>query len=91
MQRIGLSATQRPLDEIGRFLGGVDRPVTLVDVGKRKRLDLEVVVPIEDMANPPAIEEPGVSRGAPCGPGMIVAGAPSALRRAPNNPASPNR
>ena len=45
LQRIGLSATQRPLDEIGRFLGGVDRPVTLVDVGKRKRLDLEVVVP----------------------------------------------
>src|SRR5712691_1376158 len=58
VQRIGLSATQRPLDEIGRFLGGVDRPVTLVDVGKRKRLDLEIVVPIEDMANPPQIEEP---------------------------------
>jgi ATP-dependent Lhr-like helicase len=57
VQRIGLSATQRPLDEIGRFLGGVDRPVTLVDVGKRKRLDLEVVVPIEDMANP-GLEEP---------------------------------
>ncbi|HEY0584375.1 MAG TPA: DEAD/DEAH box helicase, partial [Chloroflexota bacterium] len=54
LQRIGLSATQRPLDEIGRFLGGVDRPVTLVDVGKRKRLDLEVVVPLEDMANPGA-------------------------------------
>ena len=52
VQRIGLSATQRPLDEIGRFLGGVDRKVTLVDVGRRKRLDLEVVVPIEDMANP---------------------------------------
>jgi ATP-dependent helicase Lhr and Lhr-like helicase len=56
LQRIGLSATQRPLDEIGRFLGGVDRPVTLVDVGKRKRLDLEVVVPIEDMANPQPTE-----------------------------------
>ena len=58
VQRIGLSATQRPLDEIGRFLVGVDRPVTLVDVGKRKRLDLEVVVPIEDMANPPGQAEP---------------------------------
>src|SRR6202043_1183120 len=45
-----------PLDEIGRFLGGADRPVTLVDVGKRKRLDLEVVVPIEDMANPDQVE-----------------------------------
>src|SRR5438445_7760770 len=52
VQRIGLSATQRPLDEIGRFLAGVDRPVTLVDVGKRKRLDLQVVVPLEDMDNP---------------------------------------
>src|SRR5438445_187459 len=52
VQRIGLSATQRPLDEMGRFLGGVDRPVTLVDVGKRKQLDLEVVVPLEDMDNP---------------------------------------
>jgi ATP-dependent helicase Lhr and Lhr-like helicase len=52
VQRIGLSATQRPLDEIGRFLGGVDRQVTLVDVGKRKTLDLQVIVPIEDMANP---------------------------------------
>src|SRR5437660_2963396 len=58
VQRIGLSATQRPLDEIGRFLGGVDRPVTLVDVGKRKRLELEVVVPIEDMTNPPELDEP---------------------------------
>src|ERR687883_1508726 len=52
VQRIGLSATQRPLDEIGRFLGGVDRRVTLVDVGKRKDLDLQVVVPLEDMDNP---------------------------------------
>src|SRR5579859_7864795 len=57
VQRIGLSATQRPLDEIGRFLAGTDRPVTLVDVGQRKRLDLEVVVPIEDMANPPGLPE----------------------------------
>src|SRR5579864_5052539 len=40
LQRIGLSATQRPLDEIGRFLGGTDRQVTLVDVGRRKQLDL---------------------------------------------------
>jgi ATP-dependent helicase Lhr and Lhr-like helicase len=53
-QRIGLSATQRPLDEIARFLGGqVDgrpRPVTVVDAGLRKPLDLSVVVPVEDMA-----------------------------------------
>src|ERR687885_175198 len=31
LQRIGLSATQRPLEEIGRFLGGANRQVTLVD------------------------------------------------------------
>jgi ATP-dependent Lhr-like helicase len=47
-QRIGLSATQRPLDEIARFLGG-DRAVEIVDAGHRKPLDLEVVVPVPDM------------------------------------------
>ena len=49
-QRIGLSATQRPLDEVARFLGGVGREVTAVDAGVRKQLELEVVVPVEDMA-----------------------------------------
>src|ERR687886_204251 len=59
VQRIGLSATQRPLDEIGRFLGGVNRRVPLVDVGKRKSLDLQVVVPLEDMDNPATgVQEP---------------------------------
>src|SRR4051794_21006855 len=47
-QRIGLSATQRPLEEIGRFVGG-GRGIELVDAGVAKRLDLEVVVPVEDM------------------------------------------
>ena len=47
-QRIGLSATQRPLEEIGRFVSG-DRPIQLVDAGTRKELDLEVVVPLEDL------------------------------------------
>ena len=54
-QRIALSATQRPLDEIARFLGGYEGPsrprdVTIVDAGHRKPLDLQVVVPVEDMA-----------------------------------------
>jgi ATP-dependent Lhr-like helicase len=48
LQRIGLSATQRPLEEIGRFVGG-GRPIELVDAGVAKELDLEVVVPVEDM------------------------------------------
>ena len=44
-QRIGLSATQRPLELIARFLGGVgpDRAVTIVDAGARKALDLQVI------------------------------------------------
>jgi ATP-dependent Lhr-like helicase len=52
-QRIGLSATQRPLDEIARFLGGATpegfRPVTIVDTGTTKELDVEVIVPVDDL------------------------------------------
>jgi ATP-dependent Lhr-like helicase len=48
-QRIGLSATQRPLAEIGRFVAGTGRDIELVDAGVRKELDLEVVVPVEDL------------------------------------------
>src|SRR5438034_10161904 len=48
VQRIGLSATQRPLEEIGRFVSGA-REIQRVDAGIAKELDLEVVVPVEDM------------------------------------------
>jgi len=50
LQRIGLSATQRPLDEVARFLGGAGRSVTLLDAGARKALELRVEVPVEDMS-----------------------------------------
>jgi ATP-dependent helicase Lhr and Lhr-like helicase len=79
-QRIALSATQRPLEEVARFLGGFapadappaagaaavpageavhddghppsrPRPVTIVDAGIGKELDLEIVVPVEDMSD----------------------------------------
>ena len=82
VQRIGLSATQRPLDEVARFLGGTTpalgrgqtelpapphpdeaiqhefgsgsvtafRPVTIVDTSAKKRLELTIEVPVEDMA-----------------------------------------
>ena len=43
VQRIGLSATQKPLDEVGRFLVGVGRECSLVDAGHIRQLDLEVV------------------------------------------------
>ncbi|HYO75018.1 MAG TPA: helicase-related protein, partial [Thermoanaerobaculia bacterium] len=94
LQRIGLSATQRPLDEVARYLGGtrkparptaevrsraphrdsanagvsgpdeaihdefagegaaapVFRPVTIVDTSEKKKLELSIEVPVEDMA-----------------------------------------
>ncbi len=65
--RIGLSATQRPLEEVARFLGGLraisaqgrttrfePRPVTIVDTGQRKEMDLEVLVPFEGARPMPA-------------------------------------
>jgi ATP-dependent helicase Lhr and Lhr-like helicase len=51
VQRVGLSATQRPMEEIGRFVSG-GRPIELVDAGRAKELDLKVVVPLEDMREP---------------------------------------
>ena len=47
-QRIGLSATVRPPAEVASFLGG-SRPVTVVQPASAKRIELEVVVPVEDM------------------------------------------
>lgn len=68
VQRIGLSATQRPLEVVAGFLAGnrvgtderadpagvrlSPRPVRIVDAGVRKELDLQVVVPVDDMAAP---------------------------------------
>ncbi|HKO39098.1 MAG TPA: DEAD/DEAH box helicase, partial [Solirubrobacterales bacterium] len=54
IQRIGLSATQRPLERIGKFLVGPKRECRIVDAGQKKALDLEIVVPVEDMADPGA-------------------------------------
>ncbi len=60
IQRIGLSATIRPLDEVARYLGGAawqgegeartltPRPVTIVDAGYRKALDLQVETVVDD-------------------------------------------
>ena len=59
IQRIGLSATIKPLDEVARFLGGqtegaapgarsTPRPVTVIDTGYRKALDLAVITPVAE-------------------------------------------
>jgi ATP-dependent Lhr-like helicase len=54
VQRIGLSATQRPLETIARFLTGPRRECEIVDAGRSKELDLEIRVPVEDMTEPDA-------------------------------------
>lgn len=54
-QRIGLSATVRPVNEVAKYLGG-DRPVEVVDTLEPPNIALEIVVPVEDMENPPAPE-----------------------------------
>ncbi len=56
--RVGLSATVRPMDLAGRYLCGVDshgkaRPVTLIDAGARKEMDVQVLSPVPDFANLP--------------------------------------
>ncbi|HUR35581.1 MAG TPA: DEAD/DEAH box helicase [Vicinamibacterales bacterium] len=122
-QRIGLSATQRPLDEVARFLGGAERlisrksqvtsrtpaettieheigdefaaasptpasyrPVTIVDAGARKRLKLQIEVPVEDMAR---LTNADAAAG---GRGTALAGAGSPASAAsddiPSGPAS---
>ena len=58
-QRIGLSATQRPLEEVGRFLGGADREVSIVDAGRLKTMEVRVEVPVEDMTRLTAEDEDG--------------------------------
>lgn len=60
-QRIGLSATQRPLDEVARLLGGlaptsppgsvlVPRDVSIIEAGRKRQLDITIEVPVDDMS-----------------------------------------
>ncbi|HEX5630936.1 MAG TPA: DEAD/DEAH box helicase, partial [Acidimicrobiia bacterium] len=66
-QRIGLSATQRPLERIAAFLGGgtldgatwIARPVRIVDSPRDRRLDVEIVVPVDDMTEPGTVDDEG--------------------------------
>ena len=97
-QRIGLSATQRPLEEIARFLGGTERspagerrprPVTVVDAGVRKPLEIEVVIPVDDMAELGTRHRRADvrSRGGRTGAALDLAGhAPAAARAGEGEP-----
>ena len=51
-QRIGLSATQNPLEEVARFMVGPRRRARIVDAGVGKPLDLKIHVPVESMVEP---------------------------------------
>jgi ATP-dependent Lhr-like helicase len=55
-QRVGLSATVRPLEEVARFLGGT-APVEIVAPPSHKEWDLQVVVPVEDMTAPNPVND----------------------------------
>lgn len=73
-QRVGLSATVRPVDEVAAFLGGAS-PVTVVNPPSSRRLDLRVAVPVEDMT---LIPVPSVRRrrggGRRAAPGRTAGG-----------------
>ena len=63
LQRIGLSATMRPLDQVAAYLAGNEyrpetetfepRPVAIVDSGQRKTLDLQILLPVPDLRELP--------------------------------------
>ncbi|MCO5987558.1 ATP-dependent helicase [Actinoallomurus spadix] len=61
-QRIGLSATVRPVTEVATFLGGT-RPATVVQPPHEKEVDLRISVPVEDMTELPP--DPGAEDGSP--------------------------
>ncbi len=57
--RIGLSATQRPIELIAHFLAGAGRPAGIVDRGHQRDLDLHVETPPGDLEAVPAKEQWG--------------------------------
>ncbi|MCA9209228.1 MAG: DEAD/DEAH box helicase, partial [Planctomycetales bacterium] len=76
LQRIGLSATQRPLDEVARLLGGAEadanpeqpvrpRPVEIVEAGRSKQIAVTIEVPVEDMTQLAQPVVTGSAAGAP--------------------------
>ena len=71
VQRIGLSATQRPLERVAEFLVGPKRECEIVDAGRSKELDLQIVVPVDDMADPGAPSFPSTDGTPPEGEPLV--------------------
>src|SRR5262252_2005556 len=71
-QRIGLSATVRPPEEVATFLGG-SRPVTIAAPPSSKQMEIKIVVPVEDMAD---LDAPGSTTpdGGPDGVPAVLVG-----------------
>ena len=68
-QRIGLSATVRPIEDTARFLGGA-QDVEIVQPKSAKTIEVEVQVPVEDMTRlderpDPDADDPGAGRNSP--------------------------
>jgi ATP-dependent helicase Lhr and Lhr-like helicase len=49
-QRIGLSATQRPIETVAQFLVGVRPMPTIIDIGHTREMDLAVEVPKDELS-----------------------------------------
>ena len=49
-QRIGLSATQRPIQTVAQFLVGARPMPTIIDVGHKREMDLAVEVPKDELS-----------------------------------------
>ncbi len=79
-QRIGLSATVRPHEEVAAFLAG-DRPVTIAAPPSDKRIELQIVVPVEDMADLESAGRMAPGHGSGTAPGR--AGPPAGLVPSP--------
>ena len=94
-QRIGLSATVRPVDEVARFVGGI-HPVTVINPQERPAMDLRVVEPLENMRDLQSANVPGRAGGvdASAASAPHISGVTPAMRRLAERrglPVSPDR